>query len=146
MCVCACVGFCCCCFCFFLAVAAVVGQQGVWGADGHRATVSQSLVHGASLPQLRSLLCRFTGHDQGEGTTSSCISACDIALFVSKLTFFGVRLLPGVLWHLAGADGGAGTVFRPRHSWRQGTLPSFSATSAAAAAAAAPCSVDINTF
>lgn len=72
---------------FCLTVAAVVGQQGVWRADGHRATVSQSLVHGASLPQLRSLLCRFTGHDQGEGTPSSCISACDITLFVSMLTF-----------------------------------------------------------
>lgn len=60
-----------------------------------------------------------------------------------RVDVYAVRLLPGVLWHLAGADGGAGAVFWPRHSWRQGTLPSFSATSAAAAAA---CTVDINAF
>lgn len=47
--------------------AAVVSQQGVWRADGHRETVSQGFVHRQSFPQLWSLLCGPAGHDQNQG-------------------------------------------------------------------------------
>lgn len=67
---------CVCVFCFL--AAAVVCQQGVWRADRHWATVSQSLVHSPSLPQLWPLLCWFTRHDKGEGTASVCVFACNV--------------------------------------------------------------------
>lgn len=80
-----------CVLCFL--VAAVVCQQGVWRADRHWATVSQSLVHSPSLPQLWPLLCWFTRHDKGEGTVSFCLFACSIfmfcaAAFINKKCWF----------------------------------------------------------
>lgn len=117
-----------CVLCFL--VAAVVCQQGVWRADRHWATVSQSLVHSPSLPQLWPLLCWFTRHDKGEGTVSFCLFACSIFMFCAaafinkKCWFFSLYFcaLPGVLWYLAGVDGRAGTLLWPCHSWWQGTF------------------------
>lgn len=117
---------------FCLPAAAVVCTQGIWRADWHRATVSQSLVHSPSLPQLWPLLRRFTRHDKGEGTVSSCVFACShnrhlffFNAFSSLCWHVCVSPLSGVLWYLAGVDGRAGTLLRPRHSWWQGTPPYF---------------------
>lgn len=119
-----------CVLCFL--AAAVVCQQGVWRADRHWATVSQSLVHSPSLPQLWPLLCRFTRHDKGEGTMSFCVFArniplcCGHAFVTMKCCFFSlnccVHLPPGVLWYLASVDGRSGTLLWSCHSWWQGTF------------------------
>lgn len=47
--------------------AAVVGQQGVRGTDGHREAVPQGSVYRPSISQLRPLLSGPAGHDQDQG-------------------------------------------------------------------------------
>lgn len=103
----------------------MVCQQGIWGADRHWATVSQSLVHSPSLPQLWPLLCWLTRHDKGKGILSitvcvfaysitshilcSCIYNQDIAFFSSSpcrnsltsgLCWWESRLRTPALWLL----------------------------------------------
>lgn len=120
-----------CCICVMCPVAAaVVCQQGIWRTDRHWATVSQSLVHSPSLPQLWPLLCRFTRHDKGEGTVSFCVfsfnTTCFVFVHLSPWnTGFSASLLPGVLWYLASVNGRASTLLRPGHSWWQGTSPAI---------------------
>ena len=117
-----------CVLCCFLA-AAVVGQQGVWGAHRHRATVPQSLVHSPSLPQLWPLLRGLTGHDKGKGSwpvvsRSLCIHAFKTMESLLSSALFCVCLFPGVLWHLACVDGRPATVLWSCNSRWQGTFVS----------------------
>lgn len=98
----------------------MVSQQGIRRADRHRATVSQSLVHSPSLPQLWPLLCWFTRHDEGKGVASFCIFVCVKPYFCTTVKLLTRSLLPGVLWHLASFDGRAGTLLWPCNPWWQG--------------------------
>lgn len=90
----------------------MVCQQGIWGADRHWATVSQSLVHSPSLPQLWPLLCRLTRHDKGKGILSItvCVFAYSITshilcscIYNQDITFFSSSpcrnsLTSGLCW------------------------------------------------
>lgn len=83
----------------------MVCQQSVWGADWHRATVSQSLVHGPSLPQLRPLLCWLVRHDKGKGrafpdilaTILSCCFTVHYFIVLSSCLFRN-SLTSGLCW------------------------------------------------
>lgn len=70
----------------YIAGFALVCQQSVWGADGYREAVPQSLVHSASLSQLWPLLCGPVGHDQDKSdlryhcSSTMTIEVCRISI------------------------------------------------------------------
>lgn len=106
----------------FLAAAAVVCQQGVWRADRHRATVSQSLVHSPGLPQLWPIFCGVTRHDKGKGLVYIFIFWSNYFVKFTMKLLTGTLLLLGVLWHLACVDGRAATLQWTCNSRWQGAL------------------------